>query len=241
MSRNKKKVDNIKNFSFFIHAKDNKFTKCSMRELLISIFEGLGIIEGLEDYVELGIISPHIDFEPSQEEQPKIVEEDELKKVLSCDLVMKLLNGKKVDTPPQKTKRRGRTRITRLFGSLSDNRVCELFSKIRKKISHGIKMVFDALVSFSVVFLSDISDLLRVDPYGKINHYHEMLTKHFTDLRIPTVRTIQKNFVWFHTKMGNLIKDYERRKKEMWNDLYEKIKRLLLMEPDIQQAVCGLD
>ena len=240
MSRKKKKVDKKESFSFYIHTKDNKFFRSSIEELFFSIFQGLKDITGLKDNIELEKIG-HVVFKPLQEEQPKIVEEDDLEEILSYGLVKKFIQEHNIDIPPQKTKRRGRTKITRLFHLISDNRVCELFSKIGRKISHDIKMVFDALVSFSVVFLSDISDLLRVDPYGRINHYHEMLTKHFTDLRIPTVRTIQKNFVWFHTKMGNLIKDYERRKKEMWNNLYEKIKRLLLMEPDIQQAVCGLD
>jgi hypothetical protein len=147
MSRNKKKVDNIKNFSFFIHAKDNKFTKCSMSELLISIFEGLGNIEGLKDNIELETIG-HVVFKPLQEEQPKIVEEDDLEEVLSYGFVKKFIQEHNIDISPQKTKRRGRTKITRLFHLISDNRVCELFSKIGRKISHDIKMVFDTLVSF---------------------------------------------------------------------------------------------
>ena len=137
------------------------------------------------------------------------------------------------EPPPNEKRKKGRPWLKRLIDKVEDSRVVGWFKTTLHEAKHKCKELYQDITQVAVCFLKGIHDFMAPDedPYGKVSHYHRMLSEEIPD--VPSRETLSRQYRWFvNWKKAETYEDgkarNERHKHRIWERLVEWIKEFLL-------------
>ncbi len=136
--------------------------------------------------------------------------------------------------PRSKEKRnKGRPWLKRLIDKVEDSQVVDWFKTTFHEAKQKCKELYQDFTQVAVCFLKGIHEAIAPDedPYGKVSHYHRMLSEEIPD--VPSRETLSRQYRWFvNWKKAETYEDgkarNERHKHRIWERLVEWIKEFLL-------------
>lgn len=131
------------------------------------------------------------------------------------------------DTLPEEyeKRRRGRPKVSRLFGWIEDSEVYHLARDICQQVLHKSLGVIKNIKQFLVTLMCA---LFRIDdteePYGKVSYFYSLFKGR---IRLPHLRTIQNGYKWFREWSRSTIRTCKERAEEAlhvsWENMEQKI------------------
>ena len=119
---------------------------------------------------------------------------------------------------------RGRPVIERLCSKFSDNSIWEMAKSIYRKIYHtSIKMAKN-IVQYLVCFLCSIFKINDTETeYGRVEHFHRIMSGHLSKSIMPTVRSLQLKLKWFKEWKRSKIITAKETADEVKHVVWEKL------------------
>ena len=136
--------------------------------------------------------------------------------------------------------KKGRSLLKRFIDKMEDSKVIGFFKTTYDKAKQKAKELYEGMTQFCVCFLNAIHVAYCPDddPYGKISHYHRMLSSPEAEeagipvTDIPARRTISGKYCWFRDWRPAVTYEdgkarRERHKHSKWEELIQWIKAFL--------------
>ena len=129
--------------------------------------------------------------------------------------------------PSEKEKKRGRNPIKRLFRNISDSKVVNYFKQTLSAAKEACEIYYEDLKQFCICFYQGAFNAFSPyeDPYGKLSHYHNLLSSEFDD--IPSRKTLNNWYNWYktwrRTAMASLKEQAEAARHKIWTLLIKWI------------------
>lgn len=101
------------------------------------------------------------------------------------------------DLVDEEPKGRGRPTIKQLFAKISDCEIANYFRRTLSAVKKKCKELYENVTQFAVCFLRGSNQAFTPDddPYGKLSHYHRVLSDIFID--VPSRKTLSNHLNWF--------------------------------------------